>query len=118
MMFPEVEKLKKKFSESSDIVVREVSCGQRQINLIFLKSMIDDSLFISGILGPIMDYGSDQSSISSGKEFTLKTLQDEALKITEIEEVEKKEAAKELAANKVLLFLDKEEKILSIDITK
>lgn len=118
MMFPEVEKLKKKFNESSDIVVREVSCGQRQINLIFLKSMIDDSLFISGILGPIMDYGSDQSSISSGKEFTLKTLQDEALKITEIEEVEKKEAAKELAANKVLLFLDKEEKILSIDITK
>lgn len=118
MIFPEVEKLRKKFSASSDIVVREISCGQRQINLIFLKSMIDDNLFISGILGPIMDYGSDQSLISSGKEFTLQTLQNEVLKTTEIEEVEKREAAKELSANKVLLFLDNEEKMLSIDITK
>lgn len=118
MIFPEVEKLKKKFNSSSDIIVREMSCGKRFINLIFIKSMVDNNLFISGILSPIMDFGSEQSSISSGKEFSLKTLSKEVLKVTEIEEIEKKDAAKELSTNKVLLFLDGEDKILSIDIAK
>ena len=77
MVFSEVEKLKKQLNCSMDVVVREVSCGGREINLIFIKSMIDENFFISGILSPIMDFGSRQSKISSGRPFTIDNLLDE-----------------------------------------
>ena len=118
MVFSEVEELKKQLNSSMDIVVREVSCGGREINLIFVKSMIDESFFISGILSPIINFGSRQSKISSGKPFTIDNLVDEVLKTMEVKKVSKQEAKDELASNKVLLFLEGEEVVLSIDIVK
>lgn len=118
MVFGEVEKLKKQLNCSMDVVVREVSCGGREINLIFIKSMIDENFFILGILSPIMDFGSRQSKISSGRPFTIDNLLDEVLKTMEVKKVSKEDAEKELASNKVLLFLEGEEDVLSIDIVK
>ena len=118
MVFSEVEELKKQLNSSMDIVVREVSCGGREINLIFVKSMIDESFFISGILSPIINFGSRQSKISSGKPFTIDNLVGEVLKTMEVKKVSKQEAKDELASNKVLLFLEGEEVVLSIDIVK
>ena len=111
MVFSEVEKLKKQLNCSMDVVVREVSCGGREINLIFIKSMIDENFFISGILSPIMDFGSRQSKISSGRPFTIDNLLDEVLKTMEVKKVSKEDAEKELASNKVLLFLEGEEDV-------
>lgn len=117
MILKEVEKLKKRF-KSTDVVVREILCGKRNINLIFFKSMVDESFFINGILSPLMDFGSSKSSISTGEQFNLQDLKDEVLKAMQIEIIRKDQAEKELSNNKVLLFLENERKILSIDITK
>lgn len=117
MILKQVDKLKKQFS-SCDVVVREIVCGKKNINLIFLKTMTDESFLISGILGPIMDFGSSTSALSTGQPFTLDVLKNKVLKTMQIEEIQSSQAAKELSANKVLLFLEGEQKVLSIDITK
>ena len=61
MIFPEVKKLKKSLNDSIDIVIRELSCGESEINIIYIKSMINDDLFVSGVLGPLIDFGSSLS---------------------------------------------------------
>ena len=118
MIFKDVTELKEKFNNSIDIAVREIVCGNRQINLLFVKSMVDEDFFINGVLGPIMDYGSKQSEISAGQTFTFKTLTEEVLKAMDVKEIEKTDAEKELSQNKLLLFMEEEEKVLAIDIVK
>lgn len=115
MIFTEVENLKKKLN-SSDVVVKEIFCGDKNINLIFIKSMIDEDFFINGILGPIIDFGSNKSEISTGKPLNFKSLQNEVLKAMDVSEIEKNKALEELSQNKLLLFMEGEEKVLAIDI--
>ena len=118
MIFEEVVKLKEKLDNSIDVSVREVICGKRQINLVFIKSMIDENFFISGILGPLMDFGSKQSEISSDGKFTIDNILNEVLKTMDIKKISKKDAVLEISENKVLLYLEDENYILSIDIAK
>lgn len=118
MVFKEVEKLKNQLNNSMDLAVKEMTCGNKNINIIYIKSMINEDLFVNGILNPIVDFGSKQSKISSRKNFTIDTLLNEVLKTIDIKKVEKSQALKELASNKVLLFLSGENEILSIDIVK
>ncbi|MGN0748743.1 MAG: spore germination protein [Christensenellales bacterium] len=118
MIFPEVKKLKKSLNDSIDIVIRELSCGESEINIIYIKSMINEDLFVSGVLGPLIDFGSSLSEYSSDKKFNLDNLINEVLKTISIEKIEKKDALKNLCENKVILFLKGEKKALSIDIVK
>ena len=118
MIFEEVKKLKKQLNNSIDVDVREVVCGEKVINLVFIKSMIDENFFISGILSPIMDYGSHQSKISSRKQFTIDNILNEVLKTMDVKKIKKNKALSEISSNKVLLFLEGEDDVLSIDIVK
>ncbi len=118
MIFPEVEKLKKEFNYSCDIVVREIICGNREINLIFMRSMVDEQFLVNGILSPLVDFGSNLSELHTDQNFNLDNLINEVLKITDIEKAQKNQAVTKLSENKVLLFLQDEEQLLAIDIEK
>ena len=102
MIFTEVEKLKEKFNNSSDLLVKEVFCGNKNINFIFIKSMIDENNFIRGILSPLLDFGSKKSEISTGQPFDFKSLQNEVLKAMEVTEIEKEKCEEELSQSSSL----------------
>ncbi|MCI6542584.1 MAG: spore germination protein [Firmicutes bacterium] len=118
MIFPEVKKLKKSLNDSMDIVVRELSCGEREINIIYIKSMLNEDLFVSGVLGPLIDFGSSLSEYSADKKFSLDNLINEVLKTIDIEKIDKKDALKNMCENKAILFLKGERKALAIDMIK
>ncbi len=122
MIIERVEKLKKELNNSSDIVIREVICGKKNINLIFLTSVVDEENFINGILSPLMDFGkklSENSEDNKQTDFDLDILENEVLKAMHIKKVDThKEIVQSICDDQVLLFLDKEPSVLAIDITK
>lgn len=102
-----IEKLKVQLNENPDILVREIVVSNKNISLIFLKSTIDKMLFVQSIISPLLDYKG---------EVTLDKLKKEVLKVVEIEEVEEKDFVKNILRNKVLLFIENQNKALSLDI--
>ena len=118
MVFNEVKLLKEKFNNSVDVAVKEFICGNKNINIVYIKSMIDENIFLSGILSPLIDFGSRQSQISKGKDFTIDKISKEVLKAIDLKKISKNECLEELSSNKALLFLEDEKEVLSIDIVK
>ncbi len=117
MIFERVEKLKEILHNSCDLAVREIICGRKNINVIFLKSVIDEDYFISGILSPIMDYGNILKKSTSKKNVSLDILMQEILKAMDIEKVKtKQEIIDSISKNKLLLFIEDEEEAIAIDI--
>ena len=104
-----VEELKKELNSSSDVASRVIEKGSVKVGLVFLKSMIDNALFVKGIYQPIVDEKS---------EITLQTLSSNIIKTADVSEIERKEAADKVLMGNVVLFVSGEEKLLSIDIQK
>lgn len=117
MIFERVEKLKGKLNESCDVVIKEITCGQKSLNILFIKSVIDEALFIEGILSPIMDFGRKLSE-SESPEINLDILSREVLKIADVTRTKDEAGIEEnLNKYKVLIFIEDEKDALAIDIS-
>lgn len=104
-----VEKLKKELNSSSDVASRIIEKEETKIGLVFLKSMIDNALFVDGIYEPIVR---TQDNIS------LESLTSNIIKTADVSEIEESEAADKVLMGNVVLFVSGEDKLLSIDIQK
>jgi spore germination protein KA len=117
MILERVQKLKEEFNSSYDIIIREIVCGNKNLNAIFLTSVIDEDFFINGILSPILDYGALLTEKGNLNDVSLDILINKALRIMDIVEVDTDEKIKQsLSSYKVLLFIEDEEKALAINI--
>ncbi len=104
-----VEELKKELNSSSDVASRVIEKGSVKIGLVFLKSMIDNILFVDGIYEPI---------VREKEEISLQQLSSNTIKTADVSEIERKEAADKVLKGNVVLFVSNDEKLLSIDIQK
>ncbi|MBQ3494716.1 MAG: spore germination protein [Clostridia bacterium] len=101
-----IEKIKKDLSNNPDVLVKTLECCGRQVNLVFLKSTVDKMLFVNSVLSPL---------VQAEGEIDYDILQNSILRAVEIEVVEI-DFVGEIIRNKTLLFLDNENKALSIDL--
>lgn len=117
MILKRAKELKEKLNNSCDIIIREVVCGNKNLNIIFLKSVIDDQLFIDGILSPIMDFGSKLNDEQEPKKISLNILKNEVLKAMSVDKIqEDSEIIEHINGFKVLIFIENEEAALAVDI--
>lgn len=115
MIIEKVEKLKSKLNDSCDLVVKEVACGEKEINIIFFQSVIEENYFINGILSPITNYNLSLKENKLSEQITLDILF-KSLRTMDIKKIEEKDALKEISLYKLLIFIEGEEGALSIDI--
>lgn len=110
MLFFNVEKridsLKKQLNSSSDVASRILEVGSTKVGLVYLKSMIDNSLFIKGICDPI----------SKAEKITIENLVSDIIKTAAIEEIEEKDASQKILFGEVVIFVEGEQKIAVADI--
>lgn len=107
-MLEKLKNIKHKLNDNPDITVRVLDCGDKQVGLIFFKSMIDKNLFINGLISPIMEYSGD---------VTIQILKTKVLKVVEVETItEMDKIVDELTKNKILIFVSGEKNCLSIDL--
>ncbi len=103
------QNLKKELNNSSDVTSRILKKDEQSVALIYLKSMIDNVLFVEGIYEPI---------VKSRLEINKQNLMSMILKTSDISEIELKEACEKILLGNVVLALDGEEKLLAVDIQK
>lgn len=110
MLFSSVEKridrIKKQLNSSSDISSRILQVGSTKVGLVYLKSMIDDELFLKGICQPI----------SQAEQITLAALASDIIKTSDIEEIPEKDAAQKILSGGVAIIVDGEQKVAVADI--
>lgn len=110
MLFSNVEnridRIKKQLNSSSDVSSRILQAGSTKVGLVYLKSMIDDELFLKGICQPI----------SQAEKITLKSLAGEIVKTTAIEQATEKDAGKKILSGSVAIIIEGEQKIAVADI--
>lgn len=111
-----IQKLMQLIGANPDIIQKNIKCCDKNITLIFFKSMIDGNLFVSGILKPLTEYSTKLESQKSIV-LSLDNIQKELLLTSDIEKlkdlIEMKNA---VLRNKVLLFVDGDKNALAIDI--
>lgn len=110
MLFSSVEEridsLKRQLNSSSDIASRVLEVDSTKVGLVYLKSMIDNELFLNGICEPI----------SQAQNISISSLVNDIVKTTEIEEITDKDAVQKILSGSVVIFLDGEEKLAAADI--
>ena len=115
MILERVKQLKEKLNNSFDVVIREIVCGNKNINVIFVKSVVDEDFFISGILSPIMDYA--KLNKIENKNVSLDILINEVLKTVDVGKVSENEIVDSINEHKVIIFIEGEKEALAIDIS-
>lgn len=103
-----IKKIKKKLKDNQDVISRFFDVANTKLALIFLKSMIDNKLFIEGIAAKLTEF--------SKAEITLEDLKAQIICIEEIEEIEENEVAESILLGKVCILLENNPVILAVDI--
>lgn len=101
-----IDGIKKQLNCSSDIASRMLETSSARVGLIYLKSMIDNELFLNGICEPI----------SKAEKISVTALVNDIVKTAEIEEIDESEAVGKILAGGVIIIVDGEEKIAAADI--
>ena len=116
----EVQKIIKQFSESPDAVKKVIMCHKTTLTFLFLKSMTDENLIVSGILKPIMDYNTKPNREGVKTEnVTLNFIKDQLLITASIENLNGKEnIIQAFFRNKLIIFSNLENSALAVDIER
>lgn len=113
MLFLDVQKeldsLKHQLSSSSDIATRIVQKPNKQIGLVYLKSMIDGALFTEGVMEPL---------VRTKEDITLQSLTTGIIKTADVSEIEQDEAIEKLLKGGVIIVVQGEGKFVVADILK
>ena len=106
-----ITKIKKQLSKSSDIKSREFIIANKKVALIFLKSIIDTKMFIEGIVSKLVDYEEN--------DITLDVLKEKIVCVDTVEVLDNEEQIiSQILTGKVCVFIEGENKVLSVDIQK
>ncbi|MBO4412751.1 MAG: spore germination protein [Clostridia bacterium] len=115
-----VEEIIKQLSTSPDAVKKVIDCHGATLTFLFLKSMTDENLIVSGILKPIMDYNTKPNREDvKNKNVTLNFIKDQLLITASIENLKnKEEIIQTFFRNKLIIFSNLENSALAVDIEK
>ena len=104
-----VKELKTTLNESSDFAYRFYKKDDKDIVLVFLKSIIDQVLLAEAVYNPLQTYEED---------FSMEAIKNRILKCADIKEAKEDEIVDEMLNGKVLMFTNFSETILAIDLLK
>lgn len=100
---------KKKLKNNPDLIVRKLCSKSGDIGLVYLKSMTNEELISKSIIQPILKLKKD--------DINLESLKSEILQTVNCEEIDTfDEAINAIVQNNVILFLEKQNKYLKIDV--
>lgn len=111
MLFSEVQKkveqLKTQLNSSSDVGTRIIKKDTACVGIVYLKSMVDNALFVDGICKPIV----------ACKQVSLQNLST-IISTAEVTEIDESQASEKVLQGNVVIVLSGEEKMLAVDILK
>lgn len=111
MLFSEVQKkveqLKTQLNSSSDVGTRIIKKDTACVGIVYLKSMVDNALFVDGICKPIV----------ACKQVSLQNLTT-IISTAEVTEIDVSQASEKVLQGNVVIVLSGEEKMLAVDILK
>lgn len=102
-----VEKLKAQLNTSSDVGTRIIEKAAACIGLVYLKSMVDNALFVDGICRPII--ASEDVSLQN-----FSTI----ISTAEVTQIEDSQAVEKILMGNVVIIMSGEDKMLAVDILK
>ena len=102
-----VEKLKAQLNSSSDVGTRIIEKSAACIGLVYLKSMVDNALFVDGICRPII--ASEDVSLQN-----FSTI----ISTAEVTQIEDSQAVEKILMGNVVIIMSGEDKMLAVDILK
>lgn len=102
-----VEKLKAQLNSSSDVGTRIIEKDAACIGLVYLKSMVDNALFVDGICRPII--ASEDVSLQN-----FSTI----ISTAEVTQIEDSQAVEKILMGNVVIIMSGEDKMLAVDILK
>ncbi len=102
-----VEKLKAQLNTSSDVGTRIIEKAAACIGLVYLKSMVDNALFVDGICRPII--ASEDVSLQN-----FSTI----ISTAEVTQIEDSQAVEKVLMGNVVIIMSGEDKMLAVDILK
>lgn len=102
-----VEKLKAQLNSSSDVGTRIIEKAAACIGLVYLKSMVDNALFVDGICRPII--ASEDVSLQN-----FSTI----ISTAEVTQIEDSQAVEKVLMGNVVIIMSGEDKMLAVDILK
>lgn len=107
-------------SRSPDAVKKVLDCHKTILTFLFLKSMTDENLIVSGILKPIMDFNTKPNKEDVNyEEISLDFIKNQILITSSIENLKTKEEIKQaFFRNKLIIFSNSENLVLAVDIEK
>ncbi len=104
-----IEEIKSTLNSSVDFSSRLYKKDNQILGFIFLKSIIDQTLFSSAVYFPLQMYNS---------KITIEGLKNDILKCVDIKEIKEKDIIKEILDGKLIIVTNFSKKILSIDLLK
>lgn len=104
-----INEVKNLFHNSGDIASRLLQREDGLVGFIYLKSMSNGDLFAEGVYKPVSEYQG---------EVNLENLQNEILRPNDIKEIEESEIESNIVKGAIILFIEKQEKAIAIDIQK
>ena len=105
----EIEKVKEELNSCIDFAYRYYKKNGQEVGLIFLKSIIDQTLLSSAIYYPLQTFQN---------EFTIDNLKTSIIKCADVKDIEKKDIIKEILDGKVIILTNFSLQILSVDLYK
>ncbi len=102
-----VEKLKAQLNSSSDVGTRIIEKAAACIGLVYLKSMVDNALFVDGICRPII--ASEDVSLQN-----FSTI----ISTAEVTQIEDSQAVEKVLMGNVVIIMSGEKNMLAVDILK
>lgn len=102
-----VEQLKTQLNSSSDVGTRIIKKDTACVGIVYLKSMVDNALFVDGICKPIV----------ACKQISLQNLST-IITTAEVTEIDVSQASEKVLQGNVVIVLSGEEKMLAVDILK
>lgn len=103
-----IDWLEKELNNSSDIASRMIEKGGDKLGLVFIKSMIDNLLFIEGVYEPLL--------LCENK-LNVDVLT-EIIKSADVNKISLKESVEKILMGNVVIIFEKDEQCLAIDIQK
>ncbi len=103
-----IDWLEKELNDSSDIASRMIEKGGDKLGLVFIKSMIDNLLFIEGVYEPLL--------LCENK-LNVDVLT-EIIKSADVNKISLKESVEKILMGNVVIIFEKDEQCLAIDIQK
>ncbi len=104
-----IDELKKILHQSSDVSSRVLEKGQAKIGFFYLKSMTDQELFSMAIYEAAKNY--------DGK-VDIETLENQIIQGNDVKKIKEKEIVENVLKGGVIIFVEGEEEILSVDLLK